>query len=134
MAEVAKSHTGLLSRAFAALRNAQPASTYSFTLTTLPSSATSSTTSSTPVSNTVHHEHGLHLPRRTHTPPLLAFHDHTGAFHVASTTGVIELDTTMAHALGVNPSFWVTVALAYLEYLEDREVRIRVNVRAGRAN
>jgi hypothetical protein len=96
VAAAAQAAPSLLARAFATLRTAQPVSTLSFELTRLP---------------------------RMDGPPLLAFHDHTRAFSVASTTGVLELDTVAAQALGVHPSFWVTVALAYLEFLEDREVR-----------
>jgi hypothetical protein len=89
---------GLLARALATLRTRQPAPTYSFQLSPRASAPSA--------------------------PPLLAFHDHTGAFAVASTTGVLELDTALAQALGVHPSFWVAIALAYLEFLEDREVSL----------
>ena len=50
----------------------------------------------------------------TDTTPLLIG---TGA-----TSGTIELDHGVARALGVEPSWWIAVALAYIEFLDERDV------------
>lgn len=39
-----------------------------------------------------------------------------------ATKGTLELDEKLVDIVGMEPSFWVAVALAYLEFLEDREV------------
>jgi hypothetical protein len=57
-----------------------------------------------------------------HTP-LLVFHDQTPVLTVRSLTGLIELDKAEESYLGVDTSFWIAVALTYLEFLEEREVR-----------
>jgi hypothetical protein len=64
------------------------------------------------------------IPQTPLPPPLLSFHDQTSTFNVASISGLIELDLAAAQAYGVHPSFWVTAALAYLEFLEEREAYI----------
>ena len=42
---------------------------------------------------------------------------------VRSVTGLLELDEGVERDLGVAPSFWIAIALTYLDFLEDREVR-----------
>jgi len=59
-----------------------------------------------------------------HTP-LLVFHDQTPVLTVRSLTGLIELDKAEESYLGVDTSFWIAVALTYLEFLEEREVRFQ---------
>jgi hypothetical protein len=54
--------------------------------------------------------------------PLLTFHDRTPVLTVRSLTGLLEIDQSEEILLGVDTSFWVAVALAYLEFLEEREV------------
>ncbi|KAF4611783.1 hypothetical protein D9613_004009 [Agrocybe pediades] len=54
-------------------------------------------------------------------PPLLTFTDHTPLLTVRSLTGLIEVDEAEERRLGVDGSFWIAVALAYLEFLEERE-------------
>ncbi|KXN90397.1 hypothetical protein AN958_04266 [Leucoagaricus sp. SymC.cos] len=56
-----------------------------------------------------------------HTP-LLTFHDQTPVLTVRSLTGLLEMDKSEEVLLGVDTSFWVAVALTYLEFLEEREV------------
>jgi len=56
-----------------------------------------------------------------HTP-LLVFHDRTPVLTVRSLTGLIEMDRAEESYLGVDTSFWIAVALTYLEFLEEREV------------
>ena len=42
---------------------------------------------------------------------------------VRRVTGVIEIDREEERFLGIEASFWIAVALTYLDFLEDREVR-----------
>lgn len=53
---------------------------------------------------------------------VLVFHDRTPVLTVRSLTGLIELERTEEQVLGVDTSFWIAVALTYLEFLEEREV------------
>lgn len=63
-------------------------------------------------------------PKPPPTPtPLLTFHDRTPVLTVRSVTGLLELDEKVERDLGVAQSFWVAIALTYLDFLEDREVR-----------
>lgn len=55
-------------------------------------------------------------------PPLLTFHDRTPILTVGSVTGLLEIDRAEERVLGVDTSFWIAVALTYLEFLEEREV------------
>ena len=54
--------------------------------------------------------------------PLLTFHDRTPILTVGSVTGLLEIDRAEERILGVDTSFWIAVALTYLEFLEEREV------------
>ena len=54
--------------------------------------------------------------------PLLTFYDTTPVFSVGSSTGVFEVHTDEVGKLGVDLGFWIAVALAYGEFLGDREV------------
>jgi hypothetical protein len=56
-------------------------------------------------------------------PTVLTFHDRTPVLTVRSLTGLIEIENTEEQLLGVETSFWLAVALTYLEFLEEREVR-----------
>jgi len=51
----------------------------------------------------------------------LTFHDRTPVLTVRSVTGLLELDEKAECELGVAPSFWIAIALTYLDFLEDRE-------------
>ncbi|EKM76603.1 hypothetical protein AGABI1DRAFT_115700, partial [Agaricus bisporus var. burnettii JB137-S8] len=53
--------------------------------------------------------------------PLLTFHDRTPVLTVRSLTGLLEINQSEEILLGVDTSFWIAVALAYLEFLEERE-------------
>jgi hypothetical protein len=53
--------------------------------------------------------------------PLLTFTELTSTFSVA-TTGVLEVNRGLERQMGVDPAFWITVTLAYLEFLADRDV------------
>ncbi|KAF8889133.1 hypothetical protein BD779DRAFT_421142 [Infundibulicybe gibba] len=54
-------------------------------------------------------------------PPILVFHDQTPVLTVGSLTGLIEIDQSEERLLGLDTSFWIAVALTYLEFLEDRD-------------
>ena len=70
------------------------------------------------------------LPTPPQTPPtptpLLTFHDRTPVLTVRSVTGLLELGERVERDLGVAPSFWIAIALTYLDFLEDREVRSNI--------
>jgi len=55
---------------------------------------------------------------------LLVFHDQTPLLTLRSLTGLIELNQVEEHTLGVDTSFWIAIALTYLEFLEERGVSI----------
>ena len=59
--------------------------------------------------------------------PLLTFHDRTPVWTARCSSGLIEMDEGQCRVLGVEPAFYVAVALTYLEFLEDREVRRRLS-------
>jgi len=40
---------------------------------------------------------------------------------IRSVTGLLELDEQAERDLGVAQSFWIAIALTYLDFLEDRE-------------
>ncbi|KAF8509185.1 hypothetical protein JB92DRAFT_2947816 [Gautieria morchelliformis] len=52
--------------------------------------------------------------------PLSTFMDHTPTSFVL-TTGLLEINKGIERQLGVDPGFWVAVALAYLEFLTERD-------------
>ena len=56
--------------------------------------------------------------------PLMTFHDRTPILTVGSVTGLLEIDRAEERILGVDTSFWIAVSLTYLEFLEEREVRL----------
>lgn len=60
-------------------------------------------------------------PAHVHTP-LLVFHDRTPVLTVRSLTGLLEIDKAEERLMGVSTSFWIAIALTYLEFLEEREV------------
>ena len=91
-------------------RNNSPAYTNSFSLSPLPDDPPSS-----PGEHVHHHQH-------LHFPPLLTFEDTTPVFSVGSSTGVFEIHLDYIEKFGVDLGFWIAVALAYGEFLGDREV------------
>ena len=106
---------GLFSRALRALRNGAPTQTNSFSLSPLPDGSTLAPTEGAP-----HHFHSLQM---AHGPaPLVTFHDTTPVFSIGSSTGVFEVHIDEVGKLGVDLGFWIAIALAYGEFLGDREV------------
>ncbi|KZP27948.1 hypothetical protein FIBSPDRAFT_780446, partial [Athelia psychrophila] len=108
--------SSMFTRALSALRNSKPSHSSSFTLA--PISPVGPAMPSPPAQQQGH-AHAIHLPPRP--APLLTFHDHTPILTVRSVTGVLEIDEQEASLLGVETSFWIAVALTYLEFLEERE-------------
>ncbi|KAH9033936.1 hypothetical protein EDB84DRAFT_1487796 [Lactarius hengduanensis] len=53
--------------------------------------------------------------------PFFTFHDTTPVFSVGSSTGVFEVHIDEVGKLGVDLGFWIAIALAYGEFLGDRE-------------
>ena len=103
---------GLFSRALRVLRNGAPTQTNSFSLSLLPDKPTVA-----PSEGSHHHVHSSHGPA-----PLIAFHDTTPVFSVGSSTGVFEVHVDEVGKFGVDLGFWIAIALAYGEFLGDREV------------
>ncbi|PPQ62810.1 hypothetical protein CVT24_000504 [Panaeolus cyanescens] len=106
-------------RALSVLRSHRPSHSSSFTLSRVlplnPSSPPPPYASSTAVaSEPLPTEPILH-------EPLLVFHDHTPVLTVRTVSGVIEIDKAEEKNLGVDTSFWIAMALTYLEFLEERE-------------
>ena len=100
---------GLFSRALRALRNGAPTQTNSFSLSPLPDKPTVSPSEG---------------PQSSHGPaPLVTFQDTTPVFSVGSSTGVFEVHVDEVGKFGVDLGFWIAIALAYGEFLGDREVR-----------
>ncbi|EJD05231.1 uncharacterized protein FOMMEDRAFT_81090, partial [Fomitiporia mediterranea MF3/22] len=124
-------NTSLFAKALSVFKNSKPSHSMSFTLCPLPppessSFDTSASTSNQPASNNRQSKrHSLVrldelIPPSP--PPLVTFHDRTPAWSFGSTKGLLELDTAMEREFGVDRSFWVTVSLAYMEFLMEREV------------
>ncbi|KAI0084343.1 hypothetical protein BDY19DRAFT_987561 [Irpex rosettiformis] len=94
----------VFTRIVSALKNSAPSHSSSFTLSPLPNTITGQSTSYAP------------------TPiPLLTYHDRTPAWKVSSTQGILEMDPRQERELGVHPSFYIAIALAYLDFLTERE-------------
>ncbi|KAF8637130.1 hypothetical protein AX17_003034 [Amanita inopinata Kibby_2008] len=116
--------SSFFSRALSALKNHRPSHSRSFTLSRIPppihnsppppytSQSTLTLTSSEPKT-----EADTIQPLK----PFLVLHDRTPVLTVGSFTGLIELDQVEERMFGVDRSFWIAVALTYLEFLEQRE-------------
>ncbi|KAI0920277.1 hypothetical protein AcW1_002064 [Taiwanofungus camphoratus] len=102
----------IFTRVVSAFKNNVPSHSYSFTLSPLPSTPTAASSSSAE-----HHTNSVSA-----TPvPLLTFHDRTPVWTVRCSSGCLEIDKTQVRSLGVDMSFYVAVALTYLEFLSERE-------------
>jgi hypothetical protein len=110
---------GLFSRALRALRNNAPTSTNAFSLSPLPDGPPP-----TPVHDGKGNAHrDLECSQAWAGPtPLLIFEDTTPVFSVSSSTGAFEVHLDEIGKIGVDLAFWIAVALAYCEFLGDREV------------
>ncbi|KAJ7166696.1 hypothetical protein C8R46DRAFT_1271603 [Mycena filopes] len=112
-------------RALSVIRSQTAAPSYSFTLGRVPPpylSAAPIPPLSPPVpavESTV--SLATPAPMPPPPPPLLTFHDRTPVMMVHSVTGLIEIDQVEEQSLGVESSFWIAVALTYLEFLQEKE-------------
>ncbi|KAI9457066.1 hypothetical protein F5148DRAFT_1287773 [Russula earlei] len=103
---------GLFYRALRVLRNNAPTHPISFSLSPLQED---------PPRPPEGHAHLRHSHATTGPPPLLTFEDTTPVFSVGSSTGIFEVYLDDIEKLGVDIGFWVAIALAYGEFLGDRE-------------
>ncbi|KAI0370983.1 hypothetical protein BV20DRAFT_1035616 [Pilatotrama ljubarskyi] len=119
----------LLTRLMSVIKNNAPSHSYSFTLSPIPSAPVpavpplSSPVSSASLAGTgAGAGAGSGAGQNPLTPtPLLTFHDRTPVWTARCSSGVIELDERQVRVLGVEPAFYVAVALTYLEFLQERE-------------
>ncbi|KAG6835199.1 hypothetical protein H0H93_004002 [Arthromyces matolae] len=105
------------------IKNNRPSHSSSFTLARLPANTLPSPSPGNSPS--------LGSPTPTETsrlaalvnplPLVLVFHDQTPILTVGTFTGLIELDLNEERDMGVDTSFWIAIALTYLEFLEERE-------------
>ena len=103
----------MFTRMFSALKANSPAHSYSFTLSPIPDPWAAPS----PVTP------GRYREAAPATPvPLLSFIDRTPVWTANSVTGVIEIDMKLVRSLGVETSFYLAVALTYLDFVSDREV------------
>ncbi|KAJ7028051.1 hypothetical protein C8F04DRAFT_1291718 [Mycena alexandri] len=112
---------GFFQRALRAIRSQAAGPSYSFTLARAPAPSPLPTLAP-PAESTV----ALAAPppppvTAPPPPPLLTFHDRTPLTTLHAVTGLIEIDTAEEQRLGVEGSFWVAVALTYLEFLQEKE-------------
>ena len=108
-------------RALAAFKNSKPSHSSSFTLSPISLPPVSLPAPSPLSSANSANSHCIpHLPPRP--KPLLIFHDRTPIMTVSSITGLLEIDEEEEKLLGVQTSFWITIALTYLEFLGERDV------------
>ena len=125
----------LFARALSVLKNHRPSHSNSFTLSRIAAN-----TKNTPLSPPPPYVGSPGTPTEVAQasnancvplpPPVLVFHDRTPVLTVRSHTGLIELNRAEEQLLGVETSFWIAVALTYLEFLEERDVSSSVHFRA----
>jgi len=116
--------SSFLGRALSVLKNHTPAQSNSFTLSRVlpPSPSSPPPPYQASTGETYQSAPAITEAAPLHSP-LLTFHETTSLFQFRSATGMLELDRTEEELLGIDASFWIAVALTYLEFLEDREVR-----------
>lgn len=66
--------------------------------------------------------HSLLLDDNGRQQDILSYDDHPSLLH-SDTAGVLRIDESAIGRLNVESTFFVTVAIAYLGYLEDKEAR-----------
>ncbi|KAG2131678.1 hypothetical protein DEU56DRAFT_813831 [Suillus clintonianus] len=103
--------TSFITRALSLFKNSRPSHAASFTITQL----------NRPNSQPPGPGHRLSQIIPTTPTSFLTFHDRTPVLTAASVTGLLEIDRAEERVLGIDTSFWIAVALAYWEFLEDRE-------------
>ncbi|KAG6826596.1 hypothetical protein H0H92_015213 [Tricholoma furcatifolium] len=111
----------LFARALSVIKNNRPSHSNSFTLTRIQAAMLLSPPppyARSPVSPTEPSQLTSSAPL---PPPVLTYHDRTPILTVGTFNGLIEFEKAEEQLLGVETSFWVAVALTYLEFLEERE-------------
>lgn len=118
----------IFTRLMSVIKNNAPSHSYSFTLSPIPSAplpaAPPPISPTSPVSPEGAAEPGASAGNPLTPTPLLTFHDRTPVWTAHCNSGVIELDERQVRVLGVEPAFYIAVALTYLEFLQERDVRI----------
>ncbi|ETW79617.1 hypothetical protein HETIRDRAFT_452741 [Heterobasidion irregulare TC 32-1] len=124
---------GLLARALRAFKSTAPsAASSSFTLAPIPPAPPPAPTPAPPsvpppLTRAPPAAPDVPAPEPAPRPPppaLLTFADTTPVFTVRSSSGVLELRADALAALGVDAAFWVALALAYADFLGDRDVSL----------
>jgi hypothetical protein len=121
------------SRAWSLLASNAPSNSLSFSLTPLPPlqvvSHSSPPNLDSPSSSSLSPSMSrLSLQTQLQPQPqrlpesILIFTDLTPTLTVYQSKGLLSIDEASVKELGIDTSFWVTVALAYIEFLGDREV------------
>ncbi|PFH45622.1 hypothetical protein AMATHDRAFT_8901 [Amanita thiersii Skay4041] len=117
--------TTFITRALSMLKSHRPSHSRSFTLSRVPVvTPMSPPPPYSSRSNVALMDGATASPPLSLAPPLvplLVLHDRTPVLTIGSFTGLIELDHVEERTLGVDRSFWIAVALTYLEFLEERE-------------
>ena len=115
----------IFTRLMAVIKNNAPAHSYSFTLAPIPGPPLplAAATATPPTLGSPTEQAGQACVNPLTPTPLLTFHDRTPVWTARCSSGLIEMDEGQCRVLGVEPAFYVAVALTYLEFLEDREVR-----------
>ncbi|EIW56796.1 uncharacterized protein TRAVEDRAFT_151424 [Trametes versicolor FP-101664 SS1] len=121
----------IFTRLMSVIKNNAPSHSYSFTLSPIPSAPLPAPTPAPPTSPTSEVEPRLIAGAEAGagtsdgnplTPvPLLTFHDRTPVWTAHCNSGLIELDERQVRVLGVEPAFYIALALTYLEFLQERE-------------
>ena len=95
----------LFARVLSAIKSTAPSDSNSFTMCPVP-------TPGTPTAN----------PELAPPPiPLLTYTDKTPVWTLNATYGTIEIDHQRERELGVQSSFYIAIALTYLDFLMERE-------------
>ncbi|KZV65261.1 hypothetical protein PENSPDRAFT_690044 [Peniophora sp. CONT] len=115
---------GIFARMARAISTNAPTTNNSFSLSPVVSPASTASPPITPTPNSA-------APMRRPLPPDLAagtlgeplvmYRDTTPVWTLNASSGEIELDLAQISTLGVDVVFWVAAALAYIEFLGDRE-------------
>ncbi|KAJ7753970.1 hypothetical protein DFH07DRAFT_960049 [Mycena maculata] len=104
-------------RAISVIKSQSAGPSYSFTLSR--SAAAAPPVPPSPMPSPLDSTVSLAAP--VPTSPLLTFHDRTPMMVLNAISGLIEVDQSEERALGVESSFWIAVALTYLEFLQEKE-------------
>ncbi|KAJ7255080.1 hypothetical protein B0H12DRAFT_1114098 [Mycena haematopus] len=106
-------------RAYSMIRSSTAGPSYSFTLARVGVPLPAPDVAASPILSPAESTASLAAPMTL--PPLLTFHDRTPVMMISTVTGLIEVDQAEEALLGVDSSFWIAVALTYLEFLQEKE-------------